>query len=98
LNNVKPQKEPLTCHNCGLEAIDECETGQGHFPFDESALPCRYCKRNPKPQRVVTDFYSETWTLLSDKTPTIEDPDPHEQQLLRFLHEIVDLYVPQKRG
>jgi hypothetical protein len=82
-----------TCHDCGLEAVDDCEVHNKHIPFDEQKIPCRFCKRNPKPERPVTDFYSETWTLLSDGTPTIEDPDPHEQTLLKFLHEVVDVYA-----
>ena len=89
--------ERKTCHKCGLEAIDECETGQGHFPYDETKIPCCYCKRNPKHQRPITDFYSETWTLLSDGTPTIEDPDPHERNLLRFLHEAISIFAYNER-
>ena len=87
------KKEVKSCHDCGLEAIDDCETEKRHIPYDETLPPCRFCVRNSaKPLRAVTtDFYDEMWILESDKTPIIEDPDPHERELLRYLHEIDEI-------
>jgi hypothetical protein len=86
------RKYPKSCHECGVEAIDACETRGEHLPFDENLAPCRFCARNrkkPKDVNIVADFHSETWTLDAEKTPMIEDPDPHEQQLLKILHAII---------
>ena len=39
---------------------------------------------------MLGDFWDEMWILESDKTPTIENPDPIEQSLLKLLHGIVN--------
>ena len=89
MDTTKPYKEKpkLTCHDCGLEAIDECEgyAKPQHTPSIPDKLPCRYCERNPEVDEEVLDFYSETWTLDSDKTPFIEDPNKHERLLLEVV-------------
>jgi len=77
----------FSCRECGLSNADNEKK-----PADAKMVPCRFCKRNPKAEARITDFHSETWTLLSDNTPTIEDPDPHEQALLRVLHDVVNIY------
>jgi hypothetical protein len=88
----KTQKEPKSCHDCGCEAIDNCESEKKHIPFDETLPPCLYCTRNvtERDGNVRADFYDETWTLDSDRSPIIEDPDPTEQKLLRTLHILVN--------
>jgi hypothetical protein len=88
------RKEAKTCHACGLESLDDCETDFRHIPSDENLAPCKYCVRNPKPSKdakMCTDFHDEMWILESDKTPTIEDADPIQQVLLKLLHGIVNV-------
>lgn len=80
-----------TCEGCGLSNADYEKK-----PADPIGLPCRFCRRNAKAVKPVTDFHSETWFLTSNNTPSIEDPDPHEQNILRFLHQIVNEIEPQK--
>jgi hypothetical protein len=90
---AEKQKELKTCHQCGLEAIDDCVTENKHIPFDENLAPCKFCTRNPTPPKstVVADFYDEMWTLDTDKTPIIEDADdPHERLLLKMLHDLTE--------
>jgi hypothetical protein len=86
------KKEVQSCHLCGVEAIDECEMHEGHIPFDETLPPCVYCVRNASKRDapVRMDFYDKMWTLESDRTPILEDPDPQEQKLLKTLHAIVN--------
>jgi hypothetical protein len=90
---LRKRKEAKTCHECGLEALEECESNFGHMPSDESLLPCSCCTRNPKLISLLTswrsDFFSEQWTRDSDRTAIIETPTPHEVDLLRTLHLIV---------
>jgi hypothetical protein len=85
------EKEAKSCHQCGLEAIDDCETENKHIPFSETLPPCRFCVRNRKRPKVsmIADFWDEMWTLDTDKTPIIEDSDPHDQNLLKLLHDII---------
>ena len=78
------EKLKLTCHNCGLEDIVACDEGK-HQSVTPDKLPCAYCERNPEVNEEVLDFYSETWTLDSDKTPFIEDPNKHERLLLEVV-------------
>lgn len=100
---AKIQKQGKNCHECGLEAIDPCETGKGHIHDDENLAPCVYCVRNRLEHTRTNcraDFYSETWTGESDKTPIMQDPDPHEQTLLRTLHnhnggEVIIMATPE---
>ena len=87
----KMQKLKATCEECGLANADNEKE-----PANPIGLPCRFCRRNGKAVKPVTDFHSETWLLNSRNEPIIEDPDPHEQNILRFLHEIVNLYEPQR--
>ena len=98
---LRKRKEARTCHDCGLEAFEDCEARKGHIPADETLLPCSCCVRNPKKTKAGwiadfyastswrADFYSETWTRDSDKSAIIEDPTPHERTLLETLHLIV---------
>ena len=94
----KKEKEPKTCHECGLENWDACEdtTPSTHVPDNENFAPCVYCVRNPKShkQRWIADFFSEMWTRDSDHTPIIENPDSDECALLRTLHLIVNESTP----
>jgi hypothetical protein len=84
----KNEKELRSCHDCGLEAFDDCETSKSHVPADETMAPCKFCSRNPK--RVGWyDFYEEQWTLDVKGNAIIEDPDPHAVTLLKTLHQIL---------
>lgn len=80
------------CHNCGLEALDDCIMRHVHIADDETLLPCSCCIRNLQKQKTLwrADFYSETWHREADHTPSISDPDPHERELLRTLHLIIN--------
>jgi len=93
---MKSKKEPLTCHDCGLEAIDKCEGGQRHLSSRPEDYPCRYCERNREKDEPVFDFFSETWTLEQHTDgkfyPLIEDPDPHERLLLRVMAHCKEVY------
>jgi hypothetical protein len=86
------RKEAKTCRDCGLEAIDDCESQNIHIPDDENSAPCKFCTRNRyNRSKVVADFYDEVWTRDSDRAPIIEDADePHERLLLRILHGITE--------
>ena len=86
------EKEPKSCHNCGVEAIDECVGEKRHLPFDETLPPCVYCVRNASKRDapVRMDFYDEIWTLDTDRSPILEDPDPRERKFLKTLHAIVN--------
>jgi len=86
----KNRKEAKNCHDCGLEALDECESGFGHIPSDEAQLPCSVCLRNPKKKvgHFREDFHSEQWTVESNGTAIFEDPTPHEMELLKSLRLI----------
>jgi hypothetical protein len=86
------EKEPKTCHQCELEAIDDCQTENKHIPDDENLLPCVCCVRNylnHKPTNWRADFYAQTWYSEADKSAAIDDPDPHEKTLLETLHLII---------
>jgi|GEM_PF-5141256 len=88
------RKEPKNCHECGLEAIDDCETRNVHIPADENSGPCLYCVRNPERHKLKTlwraDFFDEQWTRDAQKNPIIEDTTtPHERFLLRCLHGLM---------
>lgn len=87
---------PKTCSGCGLEAIDDRETRGEHVPATPDVSPCKYCQRNPEVAEEVFDFYSETWVLeqLADGrfSPTIEDPDKHEQVLLNVVNHCQKVY------
>ena len=86
------RKEPRNCHNCGLESLDDCESRHIHIPDDEKLAPCKFCcrsKYSPRyaENRELSDFYSQMWTRDEERDPLLEDPDPHEQSLLKMLHE-----------
>lgn len=87
---AEKQKEPKNCHQCGLEAIDECQSENKHIPYGENLAPCKFCFRNANGPKVsaVADFYDEMWTLDTDRTPIIEDPDSHDQTLLELLQKM----------
>jgi len=85
MHTTKREKEPKTCHDCGLEAIDECESGKGHIPFDEHRAPCKFCERNYGTEDIMTDFYSENWTLDDKGKPMFDDPTMRDRALLRLL-------------
>jgi hypothetical protein len=84
---------PKTCCECGLEAID---AKRKRMPSTPDKAPCLYCERNPQVREEVFDFYSETWVLeqLTDGSfsPTIEDPDKHEQLLLNVVNHCCKVY------
>lgn len=100
------EKELKNCHECGLEAIDDCETQNIHIPADENSAPCCHCIRNTqrhKPKKVwgahhlqgrpysEPDFFDEQWTRDSQKNPIIEDiTTPHERFLLQYLHGLMN--------
>lgn len=87
--------ERKTCYLCGLEDIDVCETKGIHRSSIPDKPPCRFCTRNPEAEGKTADFHSETWCIdfSSGKAEAIiEDPDPHEQTLLKLLHEVVNIY------
>lgn len=85
-----------SCHDCGLEDLDACETKNIHrSSLEPDQLPCRACVRNPEAIGWY-DFYDEQWTgMLEDGklNPFIEDPDPQEQGLLRVFHTLVNRRV-----
>jgi hypothetical protein len=97
---MKNEKEPKTCHECGLEDYDACEDTKPstHMPDNENLAPCKYCVRNPKrpQQRWLADFHCEMWTRSGDAeyTPEISDPDPNERALLRTLHFFINESTP----
>lgn len=77
----------FSCCECGLSNADNEKK-----PANPKMLPCKFCTRNIKGKARITDFHSETWALDSDNEAIIEQPDPHECNLLRILHEIVNIY------
>jgi hypothetical protein len=85
-------KEVKTCHDCGLEAFDECESEKRHIPADENLAPCKFCSRNPVKVGWY-DFYEEQWTLDTARNPILEDPDPHAVTLLKTLHQILQKQI-----
>lgn len=92
--NEKPTSSIFskTCHDCGLEAIDNCETENVHIPFDESKFPCLVCQRNSKTKINFADFFSENWCLDENNDAIIEDPNKRDLKLLRLLRDIEILY------
>jgi hypothetical protein len=88
----KIKKEPKTCHDCGLEAIDECEMHEGHVPYNEILPPCVFCTRNTSERniQVRTDFYREQWTLDAYRSPILEDATPQDVRLLKLLHILIN--------
>jgi len=89
-------KPKLSCHNCGLEAVDDCETEGKHIPATPDKPPCRFCERNREADGEVFDFHSETWVLEQVSygmfEATIEDPNKHEQLLLNVAHHCQVVY------
>jgi hypothetical protein len=89
-----PEKQEAvkSCHDCGVEAIDECVSENKHIPFDETLPPCVCCVRNTaeRDANVRADFYDEIWTLDVDRSPILEDPDLQGQKLLKTLHAIMN--------
>ena len=94
---VKSRKKQ-TCHDCGAEAIDECEGAKEvhrpaiHLSAYPTLLPCRICLRNPESVGWY-DMFSENWTftmLGGGKVESlIEDPTKHEQKLLDVVERVV---------
>lgn len=100
------KKELKNCHECGLEAIDDCETRNIHIPADENSAPCCYCVRNLERHKLKKvwgaprvrgrrysepDFFDEQWTRDAQKKPIIEDtPTPRERTLLQCLHGLTN--------
>jgi hypothetical protein len=82
------RREVKSCHRCGVEAIDNCVAENKHIPFSETLPPCKFCVRNKNRPKVsvIADFYDKMWTLDTDRTPIIEDPDVKERSLLKILH------------
>jgi hypothetical protein len=69
--------------------------GKGHIPADENLVPCCYCLRNTNKAKVaaIADFYDEQWCRDANKNPILEDPDPDQQKLVRFLHTFQTVYA-----
>jgi hypothetical protein len=65
--------EKSTCHNCGLESVDDC-VQEKHIPADPTKFPCIGCVRNPErnTQLISRDFWNECWTLDEKNLPFIE--------------------------
>jgi hypothetical protein len=84
----KNKKEAKTCHECGLEDIDACESANTHRSSRPSQTPCVFCIRNPEKVGWY-DFYEEQWTLNVNGMPILEDADPHGVTLLKTLRGIV---------
>ena len=105
MHTTKPQKEPLTCHNCGCAAIEGLDTDPlgKHVPYDPNKIPCKYCERNSnKDIDIATDFYSENWvlTMLSNGKVQagFDDTTPHDRQLVRLLKYAEKFYGGEKHG
>lgn len=97
-------RKKLSCHDCGAEAIDPCESYlvqssvpssvlyHAHVPAYPKALPCRICLRNPETVGWY-DMYSENWTfeMLGEGKvePLLEDPTKQEQKLLDVIQSVV---------
>lgn len=92
MDSVKPQKQPKTCHDCGLEAIDECEGDRQHLPFDEDKAPCKYCERNLKSENIASDFFSENWILNANQKPIFDDPTKRDEALLDLLDYAIEFF------
>lgn len=82
-----------SCHQCGLEAIDLCESENKHIPSRENLAPCLFCVRNyaKRDAQARIDFHDEMWTVDVDGTPIFDDLTPHAERLLRTLHELTTL-------
>jgi hypothetical protein len=83
------------CHECGFEAIDDCENEKIHRSSRETQLLCSVCVRNPEKKTLTTnwraDFFHEQWRLDSKGQPGFDDPelDLRAHELLQTLHLIV---------
>ena len=88
---VKSRKKQ-TCHDCGAEAIDECETIKAHIPAYPTSLPCRICLRNPESVGWY-DMFSKNWTFImlgeGKVEPLIEDPTNREKRMLDVVQRVV---------
>jgi len=84
---TKRKERKKTCNECGLSNANS-ETR----PANPYKTPCQFCNRNANAQAHIADFHSETWALDSHNNAIIEQPDPHECNLLRILHEIINIY------
>lgn len=83
------KRKELSCHDCGLEAVDDCESKPFvHRSSRPERTPCVYCIRNPEKVGWY-DFFHEQWTVNSEGTPIFDDTDPHGVTLLRTLRGIV---------
>ena len=87
---VKSRKK-LNCHDCGAEAIDECETIKAHIPAYPTLLPCRICLRNPESVGWY-DMFSENWTFImlggGKVEPLMEDPTNREKRMLDIVERV----------
>jgi len=85
-------RKKLSCHNCGAEAIDDCETSKLCQPAYPTNLPCRICINNSKTAGWY-NMFSENWTfeMLGEGKvePLIEDPTKQEQKLLDIIASVV---------
>jgi hypothetical protein len=89
-----PEKrnERKSCHDCGLEDFEACETENKHRGTDNP--PCRFCVRNPEKVGWY-DFYNEQWTLDTKGNPIFDDLTPHNVTLLKTLHGIIQKEIDQ---
>jgi hypothetical protein len=83
----------LNCHNCGAEAVDECEgyTKPMHIPAYPKVLPCKICIRNPEAAG-WWDMYSENWTFMISHgkvEPMMDDATEHDQKLLDIVQALL---------
>lgn len=93
-------RKKLSCHDCGAEAFDECESGKpttlgyvvSHVPAHPTALPCRICINNPETAGWY-NMFSENWTFVmlgeGKVEPLLEDATKHEQKLLDVIQSVV---------
>jgi hypothetical protein len=91
MDSVKRHKDK-TCHDCGVEAFDQCENDGQHIPYDEEKAPCKFCERNLKSERIASDFYSQNWILDANKKPTFDDMGKREECLLELLEHAIKLF------
>jgi len=86
-HEAKKKRRKKTCHNCGLENIEECEAFSMHKPLIPLKLPCRICQRNP-----VTcgwyDMFSVKWDFDENGDPAIREPTKPEQRILDVIANI----------
>jgi hypothetical protein len=92
MDSVKPQKQPKTCHNCGLEAIDDCDNNGQHIPSDGERAPCKFCERNLTSETIASDFWNENWILDANGNAKFDDIGKVEEALLDLLAYAIEFF------